>query len=707
MGKAMSGNGVCRFVGTLLAGLSLACGLLPGCSGRAFSPDAGPGAPSPAVDSLVAHYRDSMAVMPRRVIELFSAARARQADSLSFYTLLSYESRCYYYLNRMDEALRTNGRVIAYGEPLAADASARRLLADAYNNRGVYWQERGGRDSALVALRRAEELLLTVPGRDRLPSVCMNLADCYMQAGNYPLCGFYYRRALFVTDSLGRSDHDRFAIYSGLAKLQLELGNYAKADGYFRLAATLDSTCTAYERYFFANTRGNFYYHTKDYASALRWFRSADSITNAFSQPVYKAIVRGNMGEIFLLDGQPDSARRYLDDAWRLFGFSGPPGGGKSAERYYMEGLYASLALREGDLAGAERLLADRARKAFEVNPLYRYEDTRRMEELYARKGDYRAAYERDKLADRLEDSLRDVRVRNSLAEMAFLYRQDTALLRRDLQLVDAHAEMSSWRITALSCLLALLLSFSALFCWILYRRRRVERERWARTSAMNRLRMTAVRNRVTPHFIFNVLNAVLPSFRDHARLELPIRLLIKVLRGNLLFSERIAIPLSGEIELVGAYLRLRELGDPGRFRVVWELPERLPEHWLVPSMALQIPVENAVKHAFPPADAGAGAPGTIRIRVRADERALHLLVEDDGKGLGSLSRQGEREPAREEAERGTGSGLAILRQTVALLNARNREKISLGIADRGRQSAGAHGVRVEMVIPFNYVFDL
>ncbi len=325
-----------------------------------------------------------MAESPRQVIKVFSATRSRLHDSLDYYNLLSHESRCYYYLNQMDEAFRVNGQVITYCErnALADRNRIRILLGDAYNNRGVFWQELGQRDSALLSLKKAADALrgVTTP-RTSLPSIYVNLADCYMQEGDYSWCGYYYRQALLQADSLGIGDRDYFAIYSGLAKLYTELGNYPEADDYFRKAEQLRKSCTAYERYFFANTRGNYYYNTKEYDHALEWFRRADRITDAFPQPLYKAIVHGNLGETFILLKQPDSARFYLDDARRLFGKAYD----QPAFRYYMDGLYASLALLENDLPLAERLLSG-VYEHEQVNPLYTYYNNRRMAELYEKK---------------------------------------------------------------------------------------------------------------------------------------------------------------------------------------------------------------------------------------------------------------------------------------------------------------------------------
>ena len=45
---------------------------------------------------------------------------------------------------------------------------------------------------------------------------------------------FYYRKALFLSDSIGMGDKMNYSIYSGLAKLYLELENYPLSDSYLK-----------------------------------------------------------------------------------------------------------------------------------------------------------------------------------------------------------------------------------------------------------------------------------------------------------------------------------------------------------------------------------------------------------------------------------------------------------------------------------------
>ena len=92
-------------IGLIVLGLSDSC---------SYRPSGEPDEEMLLTDSILAVYQDSMAEVPQKVIDVFSGKRLLMRDSLCSYILLSYESKCYYYLNRMEDAFRTNRKVIRY-----------------------------------------------------------------------------------------------------------------------------------------------------------------------------------------------------------------------------------------------------------------------------------------------------------------------------------------------------------------------------------------------------------------------------------------------------------------------------------------------------------------------------------------------------------------------------------------------------------------
>ncbi len=638
------------------------------------------------IDSLIESYKDTLAGNPRQAIRLFTAWKDASRDSLAIHTLNLALAKAYFFANSPDTAFRMNREVIHFCNHAYAPASRLALKGKAYNNQGLFWQEQSRRDSAVACYHKALELLQSAGMDAPRIDVCINLADCYQQDGDYPQSGFYYRKALYLADSLGMGARYHYPVYAGLAKLYAELENFVLADHYFGQAEAYWEKGSDYEKYFFANSRGNYYYQTGEYEKALEWFRKARQIVRLFPHPLYQAIVEGNLGELFILKEEADSARYYLDNSTLLFGRSLE----QPAFKFYMKGLYASLALLENNLPEAERLLLlpyDTAR----VNPQYIYYHNRRMQELYERKKNYEKAYGYRAVAQAYDDSMRHIKTYNNLAEIDFRYRQDTVLLKKNVQLAKAEGRASRWQVLAvLGILAALSISILAVGAMI-YRKRRREWQYARQKATIISLRMEIIRNRLSPHFMFNVLNAILPAFHQYSELDASLRLLIRLLRDSLLDSEQICITLSKEMERVKNYLRLRRIGKPAQARVEWHLSPEVDLETLVPSMSLQIPVENAVKYAF----RDDSPDPLVRIRIDRSDEATRIRIEDNGIG------NSQDLPALEE--RGTGTGLKMLRRTVELLNIKNNRKMIFHAGSPGQQQ----GFQVTIIIPHTYNFNI
>lgn len=112
----------------------------------------------------------------------------------------------------------------------------------------------------------------------------------------------------------------------------------------------------------------------------------------------------------------------------------------------------------------------------------------------------------------------------------------------------------------------------------------------------------------------------------------------------------------------------------------------------IIPSMIVQIPVENALKHGL------AGIEGLKSLRISVCRRGNGILVDicDNGRGYS---------PQTMSSARGTGTGLKVLYQTIQLLNDKNREKICFEIKNLANN--GQTGTQVLVYIPFGYSYNL
>jgi len=144
------------------------------------------------------------------------------------------------------------------------------------------------------------------------------------------------------------------------------------------------------------------------------------------------------------------------------------------------------------------------------------------------------------------------------------------------------------------------------------------------------RKEMDFLQAQITPHFLYNSLNAVVGlSYTDTQKLRELIVNLSTYLRSKFMFlSENGLVPFERELELIEAYLAIEEVRFSGQFSVQYEIEEGF--HCMLPPLILQPIVENAVRHGLATVSAG----GRIKISASTSEEGAKIVVEDNGAGM-------------------------------------------------------------------------
>lgn len=571
------------------------------------------------------------------------------------------------------------------------------LMGIIHNHQGVGAILSGKIDEAAHFYSLAFDELSRPPKRKELIATAINLADIEMQRGQLPLSAEHYRYALFLCDSLGEGA-SRHSIRTGLGQVYMELRNFPLAHSFFQEAGRDLKEQDIYARYFYHSSYGNCYYFEERYDEALEEFQRAMKEAEAMNNALGMLYCSANMAEIYLMEDhtaeatvaleKADSLRRVIE---RL------PGGREAigqASASNIHSLKADLEFaRHGYDPNSPKLRVNYD-SLLKDSPRYLMLHYRRLERYAARAGRYKQAYDYQGRSMRYADSLRNSSAMNSVEEMGQRYRRDTTLLRQEIALSDYATQTARQQSYIVgSTLTALVIALAVVIAIVMYRRR-TERRLQQQVERMNELRMDIVRNRVSPHYIFNVLGTVLPRLQQYPDLAAPLELLIDVLRGNLLTSGHVAVALRDEVTLVERYVRLHHYSHGARPRVEWEVDEALRESpLLVPSMSLQIPLENALKHAFPTLTDESEI--RIRVEVSADE-VIHLMVTDNGRGYNP----GQVKPTG----RDTGTGLRLLTRTIEILNRYNHRPARFSIVNRPRPE---HGTVMHLEIPTDYGFEV
>jgi LytS/YehU family sensor histidine kinase len=104
---------------------------------------------------------------------------------------------------------------------------------------------------------------------------------------------------------------------------------------------------------------------------------------------------------------------------------------------------------------------------------------------------------------------------------------------------------------------------------------------------------------------------------------------LSELLRRSLDSMEEQEVPLAQELQFIGGYISIEQKRFGERLRVEQSVPDELMKA-LVPALILQPLVENAIRHGIEPRR----GPGIISIEAKQEDKRLHLIVRDDGRGL-------------------------------------------------------------------------
>lgn len=152
-----------------------------------------------------------------------------------------------------------------------------------------------------------------------------------------------------------------------------------------------------------------------------------------------------------------------------------------------------------------------------------------------------------------------------------------------------------------------------------------------ALSPAIAEARLQALQARIRPHFLFNSINAVLSLVRQEPRrAEAALEDMAGLFRA-LMADNRELAPLADEVELCRQYLALEQLRLGERLQVEWHI-DKMPGDALVPPLALQPLLENAVYHGIEPSE----TPGVVSINIFAVRDRLNMVLRNPYRASGS-----------------------------------------------------------------------
>lgn len=606
-------------------------------------------------------------------------------DSLDYYYFQSFRTptqllRTDY--RRFDSLQAAAKRFCAWQKP---SPRVNDLMSRYFTACGVYSVLTYKEDSAFANYQKALSYQTRGSRPRGIPNILINFSDAYIYKSDYANASSCLRRALFLADSIGGMNDLRIRAISGLAAMYVGLRNFVEAEKYFRMGDRMVKYMHGRQKIFFYISRGNYYYFKEDYPATLSQFKFILANRNNIEMTPFDVnLTYINLSDAYIKNGCPDSALIYQKLCRPFFERNKI-----DVALYYLTTQKIAIALQHNDLRRVRRLLDDpkaiATRESEQIYMRYKY-----LLDYYSRIGDNASALHYSECINHINDSLRNERTRLATAETEMRYRQDKRAMGLQLSLANSESQLQFSRLVLLVCILLLLLLAVTLITFSFYASARRKRTLAEQKQRLLKMRMESLRSRVSPHFIFNVLNYEMYN-KSQGKATTDIPVLVKLIRRGLEQTDELSTSLSDELDFVDGYVQLQSKALGDNFTFDEQIADDVDLDTVrLPSMMMQIAVENAIKHGL----RGLDRDKLLAIQISRRDEGTSIRIIDNGRGLAATAAS---------AAESTGTGTRVIDGLLEMLNERNSRKLSYRLDN----NAEGQGCLVEIFLPDDYDYSL
>ena len=602
-------------------------------------------------------------------------------DSLDYYEIFVAKGGHYTVSNPADSMLFFANNTIAF-VVRHKDKNERLngIASKAYSLKATYFHQlRQNNDSAIALFKKAYDYAMQSDYMQSAADMAANTGDAYIFKDDLPKGAEWYRRALYLADSLNLPEKSTASIYMGLGRIYTQMQDYTTAREFYEDAEKRYDIMQPNMKIYFLNNYGNFYYYQHDYPNALKMFlRMRDEIVTQQGAEGNDAsdinLCRINLADVYLNLGNADSAQVLVEKCepfFRKYNIE--------AAIYYANTIKIGICLNRKNLACVRNIIGGEHYHYPIERPLKNIR-ARYMKHYYIMTGNYDKALEIIEQSRNEEDSLAHNKMNMRADEIMLRFTADTLKLHHQIAINKKNDEMNAAYLTiAIVILLLIIITLGAAYLIIYIRKRKLQDQ----LNIIN-LRLENVRQRISPHFVFNVLNQQIGNRdeNDNTLVEMS-----KLIRYNLELMGKSYIPLGEEMEFVDHYISIQKklIGDSMHY--IKDIKGDI-DHTIVPAMIVQILVENSVKHGLKAIE----GDKKLTIAIWNDNATTCITVEDNGPGFNCCK----------QCESSTSTGLKVVRQIIALTNSNNKEKIGFAISNITSPNGNISGCRATLTIPNN-----
>lgn len=615
--------------------------------------------------------------------KIISKGLDEATDSNTYHLWLCMRAKRYYEEMKADSFLLTNNRTGQYllHTPSSDSQTRHRLEVEWLLGRGVYFAGMVGiPDSALYYNQKALKKLERLPHNTNHRIITLtNIADIYRQKGQLDFSADYYMQALNVADSAKLNNDTYIIIYMGISSVYTAMEDFKESEIWWNRTQELMPYMTQNDKFLYYNNRGNDYFLQERYKEAQTCFENAERMLQANDGSAWNiAFIRTNLADIYIKLGMGEKAEKLIDEVelfFRKVGFDIP--------LYYLDTQRIELALLNGNTQEAARLM-ENAKEPYGMLPEQKLIRLKAVEKAARENGLWEKAFNAATQLKALDDSIKNNNMRMQMSTHLMQYNHDKQLVKQQ-QEIDHHRMTNRWICTLLA---AAILAIALILRVMKIKQQRQQLNSLTMRQQIVSLRMTNTRNRITPHFIFNALNHEMLARLKGTPSDL--NSLTQLLRMGIEQADILQTTLDKELAFIDYYVHIEQPQIGEDFEYIKQIaPDVDIANVKLPSMTIQIFVENAIKHGLRTMKPTEGATRRLCIKVSRNEEATLVEVIDNGRGL------------TDGKDTIPHNGMRIIKQTIQMLNEKNRKPVTFGIEDRKKE--GNTGCRSWIVLPDEY----
>lgn len=578
-----------------------------------------------------------------------------------------------------------------------------------YQNRASLYFLQGNYGRAIEDIQLSLKLANEIGDKSNIAKAYHNMAELYARVGDHQQAMDAYLVSIRRKEDL----NDKVALvdgYNGLGALFYQEGLYGKALEYFEKALKTSNEIKIIKGKSTAlSSIAGVYVAQNNYNQAIKYYEMALELAVQTDNKSSIADHNINIGSTYAKLQRFEEANRLLNTALSQKKALNEKGGMANA---YAELAYSSYQQFKSEknrnngekIRNAEKYALKAFQLASEINEIPLINSTSLLlKQIYTASGNASEALRfAEKYISTTDSIYRKSKAEEvTYAEARWSVEKQEALIKnleneneiKNQLIIQKELKSKQYKIIIGFAILVVLLLVGFTISLVFFYRRKRDAIYQRQLNDMTKLKMQNIRNRISPHFIFNLLGSVSHSLANDEEAKNKIENMSMLLRNVLENVENTAISFSAELEIVKNYVELQKSKFFIPFNFTIEVEPGVDKDMLIPAMIVQIPVENALKHGLLPKENGTCE---LRITAKKDENGSLISVIDNGPGLNNYSGK----------TTGTRTGLKMLMQTIQFLNSNNKNHIIFTLKDKKPNDSGLNGTIADIFIPNDYSYQ-